>query len=39
MPVITTKAAIEILLTIYFSIIAILLVEDMAFISLPAVVR
>ena len=39
MPVITIRAAIEILLTIYFSIIAILLVEDMAFISLFIFVR
>jgi len=35
----TTKAAIEMLLTIYFSIIAILLIADMAFSSLLAVVR
>ena len=38
-PMIATKAAVEKLLTIYFSRIAILLVEDMAFISLLAVVR
>jgi hypothetical protein len=36
---IATKAAVEKLLTIYFSTIAILLIEDMAFISLLAVVR
>jgi hypothetical protein len=39
MPMIATKAAVEKLLTIYFSRIAILLIEDMAFISLLAVVR
>ena len=38
-PMITTKAAVEKPLTTYFSIIAILLVEDMTFISLLAVVR
>lgn len=38
-PMITTMAAVEILLTIYFSMIAILLVEDMAFISLITFVR
>jgi hypothetical protein len=38
-PMIATKAAVEKLLTIYFSRIAILLIEDMAFISLLAVVR
>lgn len=38
-PMIATKAAVEKLLTIYFSTIAILLIEDMAFISLLAVVR
>jgi hypothetical protein len=38
-PMITTKAAVEMLLTIYFSIIAILLAENMTFISLLAVVR
>ena len=38
-PMITTKAAVEKLLIIYFSTIAILLIADMAFISLLAVVR
>ena len=38
-PMIATKAAVEKLLTIYLSMMAILLIEDMAFISLLAVVR
>jgi hypothetical protein len=38
-PMIATKAAVEKLLIIYFSAVAILLVGDMVFISLLAVVR